>query len=190
MQETKLRTFKVVLLGPCQVGKTNIIRRFTWNTFSEDLDSTIGVSSLPKSVDLDGTSVVLDLWDTAGQEKYQCLLPMYARGSAAIICVFDLSKAETLDAVIEWIQTNRDEYPNSLFFLVGNKNDLVRDENVAKAENWAAVRGIDYLETSAKTGSNIENLFITVAGAVSTSSLFLPNNENTLVEERTKSRCC
>lgn len=162
------------------------------NLFSEEVNSTIGVSNVSKEVTLDdGTSVQLDIWDTAGQEKYQCLLPMYARGAAGIICVFDLANAKSLEVVKEWINEHSEEYEGSIFFLVGNKTDLIRDDLLGDAENWACERSIDYMETSAKTNSNIESLFAAVATAVSTRSLFYGNAESTLVEEaRPKRKCC
>ena len=87
--------------------------------------------------------------------------------------------------------THEEEYEGSIFFLVGNKTDLIRDELLTDPESWAGAKSLDYMETSAKTNSNIESLFTAVATAVDARSLFYGKSEHTLVEEaRPRRKCC
>jgi small GTP-binding protein len=154
---------KVVFAGNTKVGKTSIIARLTTNSFFGEIQSTIGAAFERYQVSTSGGDVMLQLWDTAGQEQYRAFTPLYFRSANVAILVFDVTSQESFDEVSFWHQTVKDTVQgNLLIFLVGNKSDL-RDERVIDfdlASQFAEVKGIlSYTETSAKTGEGITELF-------------------------------
>ena len=95
---------KVVLLGDTGVGKSSLVLRFITNEFKPYVESTIGASFMSKLLmDPDGSAVKFQIWDTAGQEKYHSLAPMYYKGAAAAIVVYDITKRKTYDTLKDWI---------------------------------------------------------------------------------------
>ena len=119
--------FKIVLVGDSGVGKTSIAEKFVDNTFSGGFESTIGVDFKTKIIDVDSKKIKLQIWDTAGQEKFRSITKSYYRAADAMVLVFDLSKKDTYDEIeglIDEINTTND---NAALFLVGNKTDLARE---------------------------------------------------------------
>jgi small GTP-binding protein len=153
--------FRVVAVGDASVGKTSIINRFLRDSFDTDEPSTIGALYDSFIQDCNGASVEIQLWDTAGQEQYRALGPVYFRGSDAAIVVFDLSNRESFRNVDEWVTSFRDVCTEtSVVVIVGNKSDredreIERDE----AKQWAKSHSASYVETSAKTGEGVKVLF-------------------------------
>lgn len=93
------QTYKVVLLGDPSVGKTSILERYTKNTFRKEMEATIGAHFVSKTIDLPGTGteIKIKVWDTAGQEKYRSITPIYFRDADAAICVYDITSRTTLE---------------------------------------------------------------------------------------------
>ncbi|NXX18510.1 RAB36 protein, partial [Podargus strigoides] len=122
-----LKISKVVVVGDLYVGKTSLINRFCKDNFDRDYKATIGVDFEIERFDIIGVPYSLQIWDTAGQEKFKCVASAYYRGAEVIITVFDLADIQTLEHAKQWLEDAlRENEPDSSFiFLVGTKKDLV-----------------------------------------------------------------
>ena len=156
--------FKIILIGSSGVGKSSILQRYIQKTFNDSYASTIGVDFFMKSINIGEKTIKLQLWDTAGTEKFRSITTGYYRGADAAFVVFDLSAKSSFKAVSEWIENyykykNPDSEKNVV--LIGNKVDLVdkREVTQEEAENYVKDNNIFYFETSAKEGKNIEECF-------------------------------
>ena len=151
-------------MGSSAVGKTSIVVRYSQNVFSGTQESTIGAAFVSRDVDTANGTVLLHIWDTAGQELYRSLVPRYSHGASAIIIVFDVTDEDSFKAAKDWLQEARETNGDKLVWvLVGNKCDLKPGFDLAKAENFAQENGMFYIETSAKTGENVEAIFNHIA---------------------------
>jgi small GTP-binding protein len=161
---------KVVLAGDTLVGKTALFQRILRNEFSDGAAATIGCAQGEKTVDVAGKEVAFTLVDTAGQEKYRSLSPIFFQDSAAVIFCFDLTRAATLQGVNIFLEIARNViHPNCSIVLVGTKSDLDNDREVSRAEAGECMKQIGadfYLETSAKTGAGLDDLVVGVAQAI------------------------
>ncbi|GAB4328852.1 MAG: Rab family GTPase [Promethearchaeota archaeon] len=162
--------FKVVVVGDPEVGKTSLIKRFTQASFTADYIPTVGVN-IAKHVVKAKTStgkdaeVHLMFWDIAGQQQFYMLHQPYFAGAEGVIFVFDTTRAQSFTNMKEWHKaTVKYGIGSAPAILVGNKIDL-RDQRkiiVPMAENLAKQLGIDYYETSALTGENVDKIFMTL----------------------------
>merc|ERR1719484_375032 len=162
--QAKICQFKLVLLGESAVGKSSLVLRFVKGQFHEFQESTIGAAFLTQTVCLDDTTVKFEIWDTAGQERYHSLAPMYYRGAQAAIVVYDITNADTFERAKSWVkELQRQASPNIVIALAGNKSDLNSKRKVEpeEAESYANDNGIFFMETSAKTAANVNELFVT-----------------------------
>ncbi len=158
--------FKVTLFGPGGVGKTSLLLRYIKDYFREGLKKTIGSTFLIKDVDIDGKSVRLLLWDIGGQPQFHKLRTIYFKGSNGALGVFDLSSSQTLLKIPGWISSIKKTVKKTIpMLLLGNKVDLEREVEREESEDLAKRLGCEYLETSAKTGLNVEKAFEIVARA-------------------------
>lgn len=157
---------RVVLIGDSSVGKTCILNRLIDQTFQEHEPNTIGANYQLYVEDIDGTKIEIQIWDTAGQEKFRSLGPIYFRNSVGAIIVFDLTNRKTFENLEEWV-TAFTEVANThtIITIVGNKSDLVKERQVPYGEalEWAGEQDYKYFETSAKTGEGVEVLFKNLA---------------------------
>jgi len=160
--------FKLLLIGDSGVGKSSLLLRFADNTFTESFISTIGVDFKLRTIDLQGSKVKLQLWDTAGQERFRTITSSYYRGAQGVIVVFDVTKKDTFNNVVKWLQElERYAAEDVKKLLVGNKIDLTpREVTCDEAKELAEKLGLDYVETSAKTSSNVEEAFTRLAGMI------------------------
>uniref|UniRef100_A0A8C9S5Z9 Ras-related protein Rab-36 n=1 Tax=Scleropages formosus TaxID=113540 RepID=A0A8C9S5Z9_SCLFO len=160
---------KVVMLGDLYVGKTCLINRFCKNMFDRDYKATIGVDFEIEKFELSGVPYSLQIWDTAGQEKFKCIASAYYRGAQVIITVFDLADIKTLDHTRQWLEeAMKENDPGSCFvFLVGTKRDLLSSAECRKMERDAIKIAnemqAEFWSVSAKTGENVQDLFFRVA---------------------------
>ena len=152
---------KVVMVGDVSVGKTSIVTRFTSNKFSENVSQTIGASCLFRELEVGGTPVKFSVWDTAGQEIYHSMVPVYFRQAAAVILTYDISNKDTLKAVQKWIDQIKGHAPAEVVVaLVGNKSDLLEsDDESDDAKDVALMIDGFHTSVSAKTGDNVSELF-------------------------------
>lgn len=158
--------FKITLFGPGGVGKTSLLLRYIKDYFSDDLKKTIGSNFLIKDVELDGKNVRLLLWDIGGQPQFHKLRTIYFKGSNAALGVFDLSSSQTLLKIPGWVSSIKKTVKKTIpMLLLGNKVDLEREVDQEEAEDLAKRLSCEYMETSAKTGENVEIAFEMIAKA-------------------------
>ncbi|XP_004966277.1 ras-related protein RHN1 [Setaria italica] len=153
---------KLVLLGDLGAGKTSIVVRFAKGLYYECQESTIGAAFFSQVMSLDEATVKLDIWDTAGQERYHSLAPMYYRGAAAAVVVFDITSTDSYMRAKRWVdEIQRQGNPHLVMALVGNKVDLEERRQVGTQEamDYAEANGLLFTETSAKTAQNVSELF-------------------------------
>ncbi|MFX1265179.1 MAG: Rab family GTPase [Promethearchaeota archaeon] len=158
--------FKVVVLGEGAVGKTAIVTRFSHGFFRTDYKTTIGSQFAVKNINIpeedDNDLVVkLQIWDVAGQSRFQILRPMYYRGSNGGLLVYDVSRRRTFMLLEEWLEELHKAIQKDIpLVLVANKTDLP-DRVVEPSEGmeFADAHGMPYVESSAKTGEGIVDIF-------------------------------
>jgi small GTP-binding protein len=159
-----LYVFKVIIIGPGAVGKTSILHRFVENKFSFRYKMTIGADFLSKVILRNGDTIKLQIWDIGGQDRYKFLRQNFFDGANGALIVFDLSRWHTFEELENWLSDLR-EYANEEipFAIIGNKVDLIdkKDEIYEResAEVFAKKENTFYVETSAKTGENVEEVF-------------------------------
>lgn len=158
--------FKYIIVGDTAVGKSCLLLQFTDKRFQPVHDLTIGVEFGSRTIVIEGNQVKLQIWDTAGQEKFRSITRSYYRGTAGALLTFDITRRETFEHLTDWLQDCRKySNPNIVIMLIGNKCDLADKRQVtrAEAEEFAKNNGLMYLETSAKTDENIDEAFLTTA---------------------------
>ncbi|XP_078008032.1 ras-related protein Rab-36 isoform X3 [Phascolarctos cinereus] len=164
-----LKVSKVVVLGDLYVGKTSLINRFCKDAFDRDYKATIGVDFEIERFQIAGIPYSLQIWDTAGQEKFKCIASAYYRGAQVIITAFDLADIQTLGHTRQWLaEAQRENEPGSSFvFLVGTKKDLLSgpacEQTEMDAVHLANEMQAEYWSVSAKTGENVKAFFTRVA---------------------------
>ncbi|XP_061581488.1 ras-related protein Rab-41 isoform X4 [Cololabis saira] len=164
-----LRKFKLVFLGEQSVGKTSLITRFMYDSFDNTYQATIGIDFLSKTMYLEDRTVRLQLWDTAGQERFRSLIPSYIRDSTIAVVVYDITNLNSFQQTSKWIDDVRTERGSDvIIMLVGNKTDLAdkRQITTEEGEQRAKELNVMFIETSAKTGYNVKQLFRRVAAAL------------------------
>mmetsp|Transcript_13342 Transcript_13342/g.22517 ORF Transcript_13342/g.22517 Transcript_13342/m.22517 type:complete len:211 (+) Transcript_13342:577-1209(+) len=166
--DSKNLRVKLVLLGHSGVGKSCIVLRFVRGQFDQNSKVTIGASFLSQTVSLqDSTTVKFEIWDTAGQERYASLAPLYYRGASAATVVYDITNAESFQKARFWVkELQKHANPGIVIALVGNKSDLTdrREVPFEEAQAFAEANQMAmFIETSAKTADNINELFTSIA---------------------------
>jgi len=160
---SNLEGIKVTLIGDSSVGKTSIINRFCKNIFEQNLSSTLGANYCQKIIEKDGKNIRLDLWDTAGQEKYRAIGRHFYRESHIVCLVYDITNKESFENVKSIWYPELMEHGEKLKIigLIGNKNDRYLDENVDEknAKEFAEEIQALYKKTSALDNTGIEDLF-------------------------------
>jgi small GTP-binding protein len=149
---------KVVVIGDSHTGKTSLLNRLVHGSFSPATQSTLGVDFMVKQITVDGSSIELQLWDTAGQEVFRSITRIYYRGAAGALIVYDLTIPSTFESVEGWYREIREAAGEKVaVVLIGNKSDLVQCEITEdKGEAFAKRHAIQYFQTSAKTGEGVE----------------------------------
>ncbi|XP_055804037.1 ras-related protein RHN1 isoform X2 [Solanum dulcamara] len=153
---------KLVLLGDMGAGKSSLVIRFVKGQFLEFQESTIGAAFFSSAVSVNNSTVKFEIWDTAGQERYHSLAPMYYRGAAAAIIVYDITSADSFARAKKWVQElQKQGNPNMVMALAGNKADLEDKRKVTADEAclYAEENGLFFMETSAKTAVNVNDIF-------------------------------
>lgn len=152
---------KLLTLGNSLVGKSSLIARFIENKFFDSYISTIGIDFFKKKVEIGDNEIDLQIYDSAGQEKYKSISKQYYHNSEGILLVFDLTSQESFVALDEWIEDLEKVEKDLPIVLVGNKSDLddrdVSEEEINKIIND---KKFDYFETSALNGSNVNEAFM------------------------------
>ncbi len=161
--------FKLCIFGDGAVGKTTLINKYVTGLFKGDTTMTIGVDFHVKQLEINGKKVALQIWDFAGEERFRFLLSTYIRGAAGAVFMFDITRYPTLVNLTKWMEvfdanfrSIEDRIPT---LMLGGKLDLAEDRGVhiEEAKEIAEQhRFSGYLECSAKTGENVDELFIRI----------------------------
>ena len=162
--EQEMPKYKLIFLGDQMVGKSCILERFMNDTFTEEYQATIGLNFQSKNVQIDNQDIHLLLYDTASQEKYRSLFPMYIRDSDIILLVYDVTSKDSFLHLPDWLNFLTDkeiDIKDKIFAVVGNKTDLndKREVSAEEGKKFADKNGFIFKEVSAKTGDGIEKLF-------------------------------
>lgn len=163
-QGPKVPGCKVVLLGDSGVGKTCIISRYTSGSFDKNIASTNGASYCSKMVKFEelGKNLLLDVWDTAGQEKYRALTKFFYKDASVVILVYDITREESFNNLKNyWYNQLQENCKNVVIGLAGNKCDLYEEEKVSEVEarEFADKIGAIFELTSAKNNTGINDIF-------------------------------
>jgi small GTP-binding protein len=163
------KTLKFIVIGTSGVGKTAILKRLVDGTFTTESQSTIGVDFTATVLDVEDQQVHLQIWDTAGQERFRSIAKAYIRSAIGVLLFFDVSSRKSFDDLTLWLNDIHALCgPNAVITLVGNKLDVVDDRKIMSSEGeaFAQLHRLTYLETSARGGDNIEEVFHRTAAAI------------------------
>ena len=194
--------FKILLIGDLGVGKSCVILRYVEGDFPGNIMSSIGVDFKTKQIDLDDRLIKLQIWDTAGHEKFRTITTSYYKSAHAIIILYDITQKASFDHIRNWI-TEIDKFGKQgvLKVIVGNKLDMENKRKITKevAENLALKYGIKLWEVSAKDNTNIEEMFLDTiktlleknSKIISEGSSMVTNIQlNKNVKDKKNKKCC
>ena len=191
--------YKVLLLGDSTVGKTCFLLRYCDKTFQEAHLSTIGLDYRLKSMILQsGKNIKLQIWDTAGQDRFRAITKNYYKGANGIILIYDVTNLQSYENVKNWINQIKEEAnPNVVVYLAGNKIDVEDKDRAVKTEEGQKIAddyNLPFYETSAKNGINVNKVFENIVEKIDEvySKFEVPKGEakNKLFTGKTKKGCC
>ena len=160
-------SFKIILVGDSGVGKSCLSIKASRNYFEDFYSPTVGFEFLTFNVKVEDQNIKLQIWDTCGQEVYRSLISSFYRSASLAIIVYSIDSEESFSNIEKWLNDIKSQSnPNIKIFLIGNKADLEDKRQVTKesGENFFKQNKLSYFtETSAKTGFNVQNVFIEVA---------------------------
>ncbi len=189
--------YKVVLLGSAFTGKSSMTHRLVYNKFSHQTEATVGASFFKKVINIDGTDIALNLWDSSGSMKFSSLLPMYVKGAHVILFVYDITKLESfnrINTILLDVKRNIN-IEDIIMVLVGNKSDLVKRIVIyEEAKTYAKQNNMLFFECSACTGDNIIELFTEIANQLLIKKSININNSNLnnviKLDTQKETNCC
>ena len=219
--------YNIILVGDCSVGKTSIINRFIENRFNRNLKSTVNIEFRIKSIKLDSNTIVdLKIWDTCGEERFHSITKNFYHEADGIFIVFDLGDCKSFNNIKIFLKDINDicNINNKAIMIIGNKNDLPLEDIKVKEKDIEKILGknkeFKYLDVSARSGSNIRDMFTQMTklifinknkiienededkynnsfennfqiGNSNSNGKILKNNNNSKgIEEETKEKCC
>ena len=150
---------KLCLLGDGAVGKTSLVRRFVHDVFDDKYIMSFGTKVSKKVVKIGETEVDLMIWDILGQKLLESLHAAYYRGAVGAFAVCDFTRPDTMASLKNWIESFRSVAGEQPVIILGNKSDLEKKFSYAELESFSSSLGCTVLETSAKTGANVERAF-------------------------------
>ncbi|CAD7956483.1 unnamed protein product [Amoebophrya sp. A120] len=161
--------FKFIIVGDEGVGKTCLLLQFTDRRYRTHHEVTVGVEFGSRAIQIEGKDIKLQCWDTAGQDRFRSIVRSYYRGSAAALLVYDITNRSSFQHVVSWLREAREHADANLTItLVGNKSDLADRRQVSYQEGYdfAQRENLQFVETSAVTGDNVDDTFIQTASIV------------------------
>ena len=188
---------KILIIGDSTVGKTNFVYKFSEDKFSENYFATTGIELKTSSIQIDGKSIKIQLWDTAGQEKYRAMTKNLYLKSQGIIILFDITNETSFINLKNWMSQIKESCGEDIpILLVGNKIDLEDNRviNKERAMEYANNENIEYIEVSSKTGENINkaltSLLQKILKRADSNSNFSFTLDAGTVKKKTKHNCC
>ena len=194
MVEEEPPLYKILLLGDSTVGKTCFLLRYTDDTFLDLHMATIGLDYRLKTMILDDHRIVkVQLWDTAGQDKFRAITRNYYKGARGIILIYDVTNIKSFENIKKWINEIKEEISEKVtIVLIGNKIDNEGERKISKdqGEKLANEYGVTFFETSAKTGQGInESVFYLVQKIVEADPEIKSKGKRLIIKNKNK-RCC
>ena len=197
--EDDYHLFKILLLGDSAVGKSCLLLRYCENSFQESHLTTIGLDFRLKTVNLeDKRKIKVQIWDTAGEDRFRAITRNYYRGANGIILMYDVTDQKSFEHIRDWVEKiKEDAVEEIIIYLVGNKIDLNNKRIITNEEGkkLAAEYNIKYYETSAKNSIGVEEVFLSLIKEMD--DLFLEKNNkevenpvNLNVKNKNKKNCC
>ena len=188
---------KILIIGDSTVGKTNFVYKFSEDKFSENYFATTGIELKTSSIQIDGKSIKIQLWDTVGQEKYRAMIKNLYLKSQGIIILFDITNETSFINLKNWMSQIKESCGEDIpILLVGNKIDLEDNRviNKERAMEYANNENIEYIEVSSKTGENINkaltSLLQKILKRADSNSNFSFTLDAGTVKKKTKHNCC
>lgn len=158
---------RVVVIGEASVGKTSILNQLIDHSFYEHEQSTVGANYQLFVQEVDGVKIEIQIWDTAGQEKFRSLGPIYFRNSLGAVVVYDVTNRHSFENLETWITSFQEVAgTNTVVTVVGNKCDMPESEvqiPESEAAKWAEMKGYECFRTSAKTGDGVRETFYSLS---------------------------
>ena len=206
--DSKELNIKLILLGDSNVGKTTLLNSYIENSSSEDVSPTIGLENRVKTINIHGLKTKLQIWDTAGQEKYNSLTQQYFRNVDGILLIFDLTNEDSFNHIKKWDDlSKRYETQKIMKILVGNKIDLDDKRKVGKEEivEYCKKNQLKYIAASAKDNNKVEKVSDSIINlivgkrnneeliadfGISDRAVSLSGSTLQNIEEEKKKNCC
>ena len=206
--------FKILLIGNTFVGKSSLLQRFIDQSWNGKFDPTIGVDFVRiiknkkiqklKTIEVEGKKVKLQIWDTAGEERFRNITSSYYKGGHGILLMYDITNRNSFESIKNWlIEVEKHADKNIYKVLIGNKIDLEKDRDITynEGKEYAESEGMKFIETSAKDGSNIEEAFELITKEIIKSNINknvneIENKNNSKInlgdniEFKPKKKCC
>ncbi|XP_062522685.1 ras-related protein Rab-24-like [Corticium candelabrum] len=200
---------KVVLLGEMDCGKTSLVTRYMSGTFSSKTQTTIGAAFCQRNIRIQQKNIKIGIWDTAGMEQFQSMCSQYYKGAQAAVICYDVTSLESFEKADFWIKEIIKMEPDCKVYVCGCKRDLTdsgskkRAVDVHDASDRASEAGAKFIETSSKTGDNVDQLFLMITQdfaetAALAATALLPDEDETtqtiqlgadLLPKTSKCRC-
>ena len=173
---------KIIFTGDIAVGKTSIINVLMGQKFTTEYEASIGVDFFSKTIKYKGKIIKLQIWDSAGQEKFRSLIPNYIRGASLVFIVYDITNRKSFENLPKWIEfVNNIE--NSNIVIVGNKSDIKDERQITleEGEKFSQERNVEFFEVSAKEGTNLDKMLF---NSVASLPFFLSINSEGYTKEQ------
>ena len=194
MEESEPPLYKILLLGDSTVGKTCFLLRYMDDSFLDLHMATIGLDYRLKTMILEDQKIVkVQLWDTAGQDKFRAITRNYYKGASGIILLFDVTNIKSFENIKKWINEIKEEISEKVsIILIGNKIDNANERKISKeqGEKLASEIGVKFFETSAKTGEGINECVFYLVKKIFENDPEVKNKGRNLKHKNNKKRCC
>ncbi len=189
---------KLLILGDSAVGKTNFLCKLTENKFNQNYMASTAIDIKNTSIKINGKNIKLQIWDTAGQEKYRALTRSFLIKAQGILALYDITNHTSFDNLQSWLTLIKEEcYVDIPVIIVGNKMDLEEKRIVDKEEasEYAKKQNVEFIETSSKTGENVEKTLYMLTEKVlqkieNSSDFSFTLDSGTIKKKRNKHSCC
>ena len=188
---------KILIVGDSTVGKTNFIKKYVENKFNESYFASTGIDLITTSIKIEGKSFKIQIWDTAGQEKYRAMTKNLFLKTQGIVIIFDISNETSFINLKSWMNDIKEECSADIpMILVGNKLDLEDRRIIDKerAMEFAKNEKLEYIETSSKTGENINKALSLIIEKIyqraDSNSNFSFTLDDGTVKKKSKKMCC